>query len=56
MLEPRTSHFQDISFGLGSGFIAVIEFESRGKTQVKASLQVIKPGGATRFFLDEFES
>ncbi len=56
VLQPRTTHFEDISFGLGSGFIPIIQFQSSGKTEVKTSLQVIEPGGATRFYLDDFAS
>jgi hypothetical protein len=56
VLPPRTTHFEDFSMTLGSGIIAVIEVQSQGKTLVKASLQVIEPGGATRIFADGFES
>ncbi len=56
VLGPRSSSFDDVTLSVGLGIIAVIEVESRGKTEAETSLQVIDAGGETKIFSDGFES
>ncbi len=61
-LPPRSSSFEDITFSIGLGFIgtfiAVVEFQSSGKSEVEVntSFQLIDKHGNTQIFADGFES
>ena len=57
-LKSQTAFFSDSTLGAGFGnrIIAVIEYQSSGKSEVKTSFQLIDEDGHTQIFADGFES